>query len=225
MISTELDERVIALDAAVTALRAQITRWCRPGRFAVPDTSLFIEHLDRIESMDLRPLLGIRDEPVHLLLPIVVIDELDNLKQANGTHERWRARQALRIIDERLTNPLEPAELQPEDYTLLDNGGIPRGQVTMEMVFDPPGHVRLPIADDEIVGCALGGDLPGRGRGGASPRGRWVSANRRTWCLQVRRKSDSITWRINAGKSTWQDLDISMERSSIRLRSHVAGRD
>jgi predicted ribonuclease YlaK len=92
---------------------------------------------------------------VHLLLPIVVIDELDNLKQSRDKHVRWRSRQALRIIDDRLANPLAPAELQAEDYTPLDTGGIPRGQVTAEIVFDPPGHVRLPIADDEIVDCAL----------------------------------------------------------------------
>ncbi|SPL88399.1 unnamed protein product [[Actinomadura] parvosata subsp. kistnae] len=128
VISTELDERVIALEAAVKALRAQIARWSRPGVFVIPDTSLFIEHLERMDAMDLRALLGIREEPVHLLLPIVVIDELGNLKQSRDNHQRRRARQTLRIIDDRLTNPLEPAELQAEDYTPLDNGGIPRGR-------------------------------------------------------------------------------------------------
>jgi len=30
-------------------------------------------------------------------------------------------------------------------------GGIPRGEVTIELVFDPPGHARLPINADEII--------------------------------------------------------------------------
>lgn len=34
-------------------------------------------------------------------------------------------------------------------------GGIQRSDVTMELLFDPPGHVRLPIDDDEIVDRAL----------------------------------------------------------------------
>lgn len=33
----------------------------------------------------------------------------------------------------------------------MGTGGIPRGQVTIELDFDPPGHVRLPITDDEII--------------------------------------------------------------------------
>lgn len=30
-----------------------------------------------------------------------------------------------------------------------------RGQITIELVFDPPGHTRLPINDDEIIDRAL----------------------------------------------------------------------
>jgi hypothetical protein len=31
-----------------------------------------------------------------------------------------------------------------------------RGGVVLDLVFDPPGHVRLPINDDEIIDRALG---------------------------------------------------------------------
>jgi hypothetical protein len=34
-------------------------------------------------------------------------------------------------------------------------GGIQRSDATIELVFDPPGHVRLPINDDEITDRAL----------------------------------------------------------------------
>lgn len=32
---------------------------------------------------------------------------------------------------------------------------MPSGEVTIEILFDPPGHVRLPITDDEIVSRIL----------------------------------------------------------------------
>ena len=37
----------------------------------------------------------------------------------------------------------------------MDSGEIPRGEVTLEFLLDPPGHHRLSIADDEIVDRAL----------------------------------------------------------------------
>jgi hypothetical protein len=33
--------------------------------------------------------------------------------------------------------------------------GLTRSEVTIEMVFDPPGHTRLSITDDEIIDRAL----------------------------------------------------------------------
>lgn len=33
--------------------------------------------------------------------------------------------------------------------------GLTRSEVTIELVFDPPGHVRLPGNDDEIIDRAL----------------------------------------------------------------------
>lgn len=47
--------------------------------------------------------------------------------------------------------------LRPEDFTAVTDqtGGIPRGAVTLEVLFDPAGHARLPIADDEIVARSL----------------------------------------------------------------------
>ena len=33
--------------------------------------------------------------------------------------------------------------------------GLTRGEVTIELVFDPPGYVRLPGNDDEIIDRAL----------------------------------------------------------------------
>lgn len=50
-----------------------------------------------------------------------------------------------------LKNTTGPARLRDEDFSALDAGGIPRGEITIELLFDPPGHIRLPINDDETI--------------------------------------------------------------------------
>ena len=120
------------------------------GVFVAADTSFYIEHESKLEEVDFRPLLQIRDGPVHLLVPIVVVNELDGLKKSKNSHERWRA--ATPWPCSTGSSPTRPGrQLTPEDFSVLGSGGIPRGEVTIELVFDPPGHVRLPINDDEII--------------------------------------------------------------------------
>ncbi|MGH3124111.1 MAG: PIN domain-containing protein, partial [Streptosporangiaceae bacterium] len=139
MVSLELSHRVEDFAAAVKALEEEIGRWARPGVLVVADTSFYIQHPDKLEELDFRPLLEIWEDPVRLLVPIVVVDELDGLKKSKGTQERWRPLYTLAVIDRILANPPGPAELAPQDFSALGTGGIPRGAVTMELVFDPPG--------------------------------------------------------------------------------------
>jgi hypothetical protein len=155
MVSLELTQRTDALDAVLNALNQQIQRWSRQGVFVVADTSLYIEHEDKLENLDFRPLLQIWEDPVHLLVPIVIVDELDGLKKSRKTEERWRAGYTLAVLDRVFASSTGPARLTPEDFSVLGSGGMPRGEVTIELVFDPPGHVRLPINDDEIVDRTL----------------------------------------------------------------------
>lgn len=133
----------------------QIERWSILGRFVVADTSFYIEHADKLEEADFRPLLGIGEDPVHVLVPVAVVDELDRLKKSKDKQERWRSRYTLAVLDRVLATTAGPAQVIPEDFSMLGTGGLPRGQVTIEMIFDPPGHVRLPITDDEIIDRAL----------------------------------------------------------------------
>jgi PIN domain len=151
LVSLELTQRIDAFDAAVKALEEQIQRWSRHGVFVAPDTSFYIEHESKLEDLDFRPLLQIWEDPVHLLVPIIVVDELDSLKKSKDTHVRWRARHTLAVLDRVFASSTGPAQLAPEDFSVLGSGGIPRGEVTIELVFDPPGHIRLPINDDEII--------------------------------------------------------------------------
>jgi predicted ribonuclease YlaK len=102
-----------------------------------------------------RPLLKIWEDPVHLLVPIIVVDELDGLKKSKDRHQRWRAGYTLAVLDRLFASSAEPAQLTPEDFSVLGSGGLPRGEVTIELIFDPPGRVRLPINDDEIIDRVL----------------------------------------------------------------------
>lgn len=43
----------------------------------MPDTSFYIEHEDKREEADFQLLLGLPGMPVHLIVPIAVVDELD----------------------------------------------------------------------------------------------------------------------------------------------------
>jgi hypothetical protein len=155
MVRLELTQRVDAFAEAVKDLEHQIGRWAQLGEFTVADTSFFIEHPDKLEDADFRPLLNTGADPVRLLVPIVVVDELDGLKKSKTTRERWRARYTLAVIDRVLASPAEPGLLNPESLPAASPGSVPRGAVTLELVFDPPGHVRLPINDDEIIDRAL----------------------------------------------------------------------
>ena len=65
--------------------------------------------------------------------------------RSSNRHVKWRAWHALGFIYEKLKDADHPAQIQPPDPQKR------RGPVVMELILDPPGHVRLPIDDDEIV--------------------------------------------------------------------------
>ncbi len=93
---------------------------------------------------------GIRHEPVHILVPIAVVDELDGLKKSKDPHVRWRAGHAGRPGPGN-QQPARCGIPRPLDTSALSTGGMISGQIAIEILFDPPGHVRLPISDDEII--------------------------------------------------------------------------
>lgn len=155
LVSLELEERVADLDEAVDALKRRKDRWDAAGVLVVADSSVYIEHASKLLEWDFRALCGVREEPIHLLVPMVIVDELDGLKQIKDRHRRWRAAYTLAVLEEHLKPGLSSAVIKEEDYSPLDPGGIPSGRVSVEILYDPPGHVRLPINDDEIVDRAV----------------------------------------------------------------------
>jgi hypothetical protein len=151
MLSTEVDARIAAFDEAARLLQGQVTRWSPQAAYLAPDTSFYIRHEDKLREADFRKLLGVFEWPVRVLVPIAVVDELDRLKESKDQHVRWRAGHTLGVLDEVLRDPAMPGTLTPADYSKVHDGGFAVGPVVMDLLLDPPGHVRLPIADDEIV--------------------------------------------------------------------------
>lgn len=76
-----------------------------------------------------------------------VVDELDALKR--------RAGYTLAVFDRLFARTTRPVRLREEGLFAADAKGMEIGEVTVEMLFDPPGHVRLPINGDEIIDRAL----------------------------------------------------------------------
>src|SRR5579884_1333724 len=117
---------------------------CRTRRF-------IIEHEKKLADLDFAELVADQRFPnsrLVVLVPIVVIDELDRLKdRSSNSHVKWRAGHALGFIYEKLKDADHPAQIQPPEPQEF------RGPVVMELILDPPGHVRLPIDD----GCGSSG--------------------------------------------------------------------
>ena len=156
LLNAEIDERARIFREAVESVDAEKQRWLHPGALVMPDTSFYVTHDDKIEDADLAAVVQLREEPIRVVVPILVIDELDNLKRHTDKHVRWRAAYTLAVFD-RVLRTSAPSVLRDENFDAVRNqaGGIPRGRITVEVMFDPPGHERLPIADDEIVSRAL----------------------------------------------------------------------
>jgi PIN domain len=152
MVSLELQQRTEAFEAACKTLEKQIQGWSGQGVFVLPDTTIYIESPAKLEDLDFVPLVdpGWPDTPILVLVPIVVVDELDGLKnKASKPHAKWRAGYTLAHLEKVFAKSTGPATLRAA------NPDGSRGYIRMEMVLDPPGHVRLPINDDEIIDRAL----------------------------------------------------------------------
>jgi hypothetical protein len=139
---TEMIEELVALAPFIE----------RPGLIMVPDTSAFIEGLYFTE-LNWHELAGIdAQKPVRLVVPVLVVEELDELKRSRD-RVRDRARSVLRRLWE-LNSDGKQAAVMP--------GSRP---VTVEVLADDSWHVRRPVNDNEIIERALyigeitGGDV------------------------------------------------------------------
>jgi rRNA-processing protein FCF1 len=144
LLGGELEARLADLDRESKELSHAIDRWGSGPPLVVLDTNAYLHAANQFTELDLGGLVG---DEWHLLVPMVVVDELDRHKRSRQTptdhQERLstRARQALVLIERHLGSVGEPRPLDETPHLI-------------EILPDPPGNRRLPIADDEIVQCA-----------------------------------------------------------------------
>jgi len=150
LLNMEVEERKRAIEDTIGELNEQFNHWSRPGVYVLPDTSVYINYPQKVEDWGRLGFLDIRpDVPIHVVVPIVVVEELDRLKDSGQKPTRWRARHTLAVLDRLLPAQVKWGVLTPAKVEAVQE------VVTIEVVLDPPGHLRLPIADDEIVDRAL----------------------------------------------------------------------
>ena len=154
LVSLELDERVETFEAAIKALDQRIKLWSEHGHYVIPDTSFYIEHKDKLEKVEFGPLIDVWQSPVTVLVPIVIVGELDRLKESTKVTVRWRAGYTLGVLERVFAKSTGPARLRAGEV-VPGPDGLTHSEITIELVYDPPGHARLPINDDEIIDRAL----------------------------------------------------------------------
>lgn len=150
-IQAEMRSRIPALQRAIASLEQFQRRFAShsvPTTFVVPDTNVLVEHPSELVKTNWHGLLQSHVrlyDGIHFVIPLVVIDELDDLKRVNRT--RSRARATLKGI-------YRPISADPTMRQRLHSANEEHGAVWLEVLAESPGHVRLSRADDEIVDVA-----------------------------------------------------------------------
>ncbi|MFG2821689.1 PIN domain-containing protein [Kitasatospora sp. NPDC048365] len=155
MLNIELRQRTEDLAIAVASLSQAIRFRVQPTLNVVFDTSMFFRHPEKLELLSFRDVTKVFDGTLNLMVPIAVIDELDRLKDSRDRHVRWRAGHTLGVLDGLFRSGVSSAVYRQPDFSETAAGGLPHPKVTVEVLVDPPGHVRLPDTDDEIIDRAL----------------------------------------------------------------------
>jgi hypothetical protein len=152
---TEIADRQVVLSEVVAWLEDTINKWkTTSGKLVVADTSVFCHHECRIENIDFAAALGLGQHPIRLMVPVLVLDELEGLKQSSRHATRWRAAHTLGKFDE-ILGADGTGVLLPDEKTKSERSQLPSNQVRVEVFFDPAGHRRLPINDDELIARTL----------------------------------------------------------------------
>jgi predicted ribonuclease YlaK len=158
-IKVEMNARVEALTEIADEAERLERWWNVPATIVVPDTNVLLHTTEFFDELDWPKALDI-DGAVQLVIPMVVVDQIDNLKRSKQP-VRSRARQTAN----RLEACLGKRERVPLSRSEIHIGGhsIPGPITSVEVLVDPLDHSRLADSDSEIVDRALYlRDLTGR---------------------------------------------------------------
>ncbi|MFI6240929.1 PIN domain-containing protein [Micromonospora sp. NPDC050795] len=169
LLNAEITERQAMLTQAADTLHAQLNAWDAAARLvlAVVDSSVFLSHpcwtrdddpAAVLASIPWADELGARAEDILLVLPEVVIRELDRIKESSNKTLRHRAQVTLAVIDRLLPDPSGTVMIRPEDgWDEATSRGqqMPRGAVHLRIFYDDPAHRPLSDPDAEIIDRAI----------------------------------------------------------------------
>ncbi|MFD9880227.1 PIN domain-containing protein [Streptomyces alboflavus] len=141
LIYREIENRIHDIGTALALLSRIRTFASPPGAIVVPDTSAFIEG-EIFTDLVWPTKMGVKGS-VRLVVPIIVVEQLDRLKDGGNTRAGDRARKVLKRLREKRRDaaPGTPAQV--------------RDKVTVEIFLGDGWQQRHPIADDEIIHQAL----------------------------------------------------------------------
>ncbi|WP_433018928.1 PIN domain-containing protein [Kribbella sp. CA-294648] len=168
LFDAELSDRQVMLTAAFDKLQ-EIRPWTAAADkvLAVVDTNVFLSHpawtqdedpTAVIASIPWAEELGAGFADVLLVLPEVVIRELDRLKESSNQKLRHRASVTLAVIDKLLPDPYGTVLIRDMDtdwQEVADREKIPHGRVELRVFFDDPAHRPLSDSDAEIIDRAM----------------------------------------------------------------------
>lgn len=138
-IDSEISRQVRALEALRDDLELRLRRACATGgAIAVLDTNVLLHH-QLPDSVAWREVIG--EESVRVVIPLRVIEELDEKKYSASDKLRARVRERL-----------------PKLYAMVGSGGVPKplkdGHGTIEVFIEPGPRRRPADADTEILETA-----------------------------------------------------------------------
>lgn len=158
LVNLEISEQTQTMEIVRESLRLEIRKWSQlSGELIIPDTNVYIHYQTTFDHTDWRSLLEIRAlTDIHLLMPIMVVKELDRKKRSNAsntvsrtdrTPARTRARETLIKLSEFLGSPSSRHILTPQT--------MERGLTSISLFLDSIDHGSLPDPDSEIIDRAL----------------------------------------------------------------------
>lgn len=141
LVNAEVSDRRRNLFRAIESLVQAQERWSAlGGKILVADTNVYLHHQQPFDEVDWGVLVNAAEhEPIHLIIPILVVDELDRAKRGRN-ETRARARASLRKLAMTFEDP---------DVSAQFAAGT--SLTTAHLLLDSAGHKRLADADSELI--------------------------------------------------------------------------
>lgn len=150
LLSLEIDDRLLEVDMTIDSTRDALNRWtATAGQLVLPDTSFYLRNARVLKNIDFPDILDTEDT-ITILVPLVVIEELDRAKRRRDAGRR-KAQVALAVLEAHAKDGLSGKWKDAPKRT----GRAGQGDIWFDVVLDPPGHVPLGNPDAEIIDRAL----------------------------------------------------------------------